>query len=80
MNIGRRYKLYRQKAGLTQKDAADLIGVKSYQLANYESNRSEPCIKVLLAMSKNYRVSIDQLLGNTQESFEDNNINQLEAI
>ena len=67
MNIGKRYQLYRRRSRLTQKDAAKLIGVKSYQLANYESNRSEPSIKVLIAMAKLYRVSIDQLLGVTQK-------------
>ncbi len=64
MNIGRRFKLYRKKMNMTQQEAAPLIGIKSYQLANYESNRSEPNIKVLIGMSKVYHVSIDTLLGN----------------
>jgi transcriptional regulator with XRE-family HTH domain len=64
MNIGRRFKLFRKRKNLTQQEAANLIGVKSYQLANYESNRSEPSIKVLIAMSKAYDASIDNLLGN----------------
>lgn len=67
MNIGRRFKLYRKNKNLTQKDAAELLGVKPYQLANYESNRSEPSIRVLIAMSKAYGVSIDLLLGNAKE-------------
>ena len=72
MNIGRRFKIYRKKNNLTQQEAAKYIGVKPYQLANYESNRSEPSLKVLINMSKTYRVSIDQLLGNTK------NINEQE--
>lgn len=64
MNIGRRFKLFRKRKNLTQQEAATLIGVKSYQLANYESNRSEPSIKILIAMSKVYEASIDNLLGN----------------
>ena len=82
MNIGKRFQLFRRKNRLTQKEAAKLIGVKSYQLANYESNRSEPCIKVLIAMSKAYHVSVDQLLGvNIKPLFEPNEdlINQREA-
>ena len=63
MNIGKRFQLFRRRSRLTQKEAAKLIGVKSYQLANYESNRSEPSLKSLIAMSKAYHVSIDQLLG-----------------
>lgn len=66
MNYGRRFKLYRINNHLTQKEAADLLGVKSYQLANYESNRSEPSLKVLIGMSQVYNTSIDMLLGNTK--------------
>ena len=82
MNIGKRFQLYRRRKHLTQKEAAKLIGVKSYQLANYESNRSEPSIKVLVAMSKTYQISIDQLLGNNiKPLFEPNEeeLNQQEA-
>ena len=71
MNIGRRFKLFRKRKNLTQLEAATLIGVKSYQLANYESNRSEPSIKVLIAMSKVYDASIDNLLGNANENSQD---------
>ena len=82
MNIGKRFQLFRRRCRLTQKAAAELIGVKSYQLANYESNRSEPCIRVLINMSKVYHTSVDQLLGvNIKPLFEPNEdlINQEEA-
>ena len=82
MNIGKRFQLFRRRSHLTQKEAAKLIGVKSYQLANYESNRSEPSLKSLIAMSKAYHVSIDQLLGvNIKPLFEPDEdlINQQEA-
>ena len=82
MNIGKRFQLFRRRSRLTQKEASKLIGVKSYQLANYESNRSEPSLKSLIAMSKAYHVSIDQLLGvNIKPLFEPDEdlINQQEA-
>ena len=65
MNIGRRFRIYRQRKNLTQAEAAKVLGIKSYQLANYESNRSEPNIKTLKGMSKLYNVSIDFLVGNS---------------
>ena len=68
MNIGKRFQLYRRRRQLTQKDAAKELGIKPYQLANYESNRSEPSIKVLIGMAKLYGVSVDQLLGVTQKA------------
>lgn len=66
MDIGRRFKLYRERSELSQKEAAKELGVKPYQLANYETNRSEPNIATLKKMSKLYHVSIDTLLGNTK--------------
>lgn len=47
MDFGKSFKFYRQRARLTQKEAADLIGVKDYQLGNYETNRSEPSLAIL---------------------------------
>lgn len=82
MNIGKRFSLYRRRSQLTQKEAAKLIGVKSYQLANYESNRSEPSLKVLIAMSRVYHISTDQLLGVTRKPLLEPNedfINEREA-
>lgn len=64
MDFGKSFKFYRQKAGLTQKEAADKIGVRDYQLGNYETNRSEPSLEILKKMSKVYLVSIDKMLGN----------------
>ena len=64
MDFGKSFKHYRQKAGLTQKEAADLIGIKDYQLGNYETNRSQPSLEILKKMSKVYLVSIDKMLGN----------------
>ena len=64
MNLGKNFKYYRVKAGLTQKDAAALIGVNDYQLGNYETNRSEPSLSVLKKMSQTYHVSIDKMINN----------------
>ena len=63
MNIGKRFKMYRERRGLSQKEAAQLLGVKGYQLANYECSRSEPSLKTLRLMSKAYNVSLDTLLA-----------------
>ena len=64
MDFGKSFKHYRQKARLTQKEAADLIGIKDYQLGNYETNRSQPSLEILVKMSKAYLVSVDKMLGN----------------
>lgn len=67
MNLGDRFKFYREKIGFTQKEAANLLGVKNYQLANYETGRTEPNIATLLKMSSIYNVSLDELLNNQRK-------------
>ena len=66
MELGERFKSFRVKQQLSQKEAAELIGVKPYQLANYETNRSEPSIQILKNMSVVYKVSVDKLINNVQ--------------
>lgn len=65
MDLGKRFKYYRSRMHLTQKEAAEQIGINDYQLGNYETNRSEPSISILKKMSKVYGVSIDTLVGNS---------------
>lgn len=74
MNIGERFKYYREKVKLTQKEAAELLGVKNYQLANYETNRTEPNIQTLINMSSIYKVTIDELLNNKIENKNDKSL------
>ena len=64
MDYGKSFKFYRKRAKLTQKKAANLIGINPYQLGNYETNRSEPSLEILKKMSKAYLISIDKMLGN----------------
>lgn len=64
MDFGKSFKFYRERANLTQKEAAQKMGIKDYQLGNYETNRSQPSLEVLRKMSRTYKVSIDKMLGN----------------
>lgn len=64
MNQGERFRDYRQKARLNQKEASELLGVTPFALCNYEKNRNEPNIGVLKKMSALYGVSIDELVDN----------------
>lgn len=67
MDLGKRFSLFRNKAGLTQKEASERIGITPYQLGNYETNRSEPNIETLIKMSRLYDISIDRLVGNNRK-------------
>ena len=79
MDLGLRFKRFRERSNLTQKEAAAIIGVKAYQLGNYETNRSEPSISILKGMSRAYNVSIDALVGNNRsKNEEESNYNETE--
>ena len=56
--------MFRDRVGLTQKQASEQLGITPYQLGNYETNRSEPNIATLKRMSQLYGVTIDKLVGN----------------
>lgn len=66
MDLGKRFKHFREKTGLNQNQAAEKLGIRNYQLGNYETNRSEPNIATLKKMSALYSVSVDKLIGNTR--------------
>ena len=58
-----RFKQYRERAHLNQKEAAEELGVPSYVLSNYELGRSEPKIEVLVKMCYLYKCDANELLG-----------------
>ena len=52
----------RQRKGLTQAHAAQLIGVSTNTLSNYETARSYPDIPILQQIERVYGVRYDQLV------------------
>jgi len=63
MDFNVRLKHLRQKYKLTQGELADILGVKSTAISNYESKRNEPSFEKLIALSEYFDVSCDYLLG-----------------
>lgn len=62
MDIGQKLKKARQKAGVTQEQIAEVIGVSRQTISNWENNRSYPDIASVLRLSEAYEVSLDELL------------------
>lgn len=75
-NMRMTLKTARELAGMTQKTAAALIGVKEDTLGNYERGKTYPDIPVLRKIEEVYGVSYDQLIflpldfGKTEQSEE----------
>ena len=67
MDIGQKLKNARQKAGLTQEQIAEAIGVSRQTVSNWENNRSYPDIASVLRLSEAYGVSLDTLLKEAED-------------
>lgn len=65
--LGQRLKKLRGKR--TQEEVAKHIGISRARYAHYENERSEPDIETLQKLADYFNVSIDFLLGRTNEPF-----------
>lgn len=55
-------KTARDRQGLSQKEAAKLLGVSRDTLSNYERGKSYPDVLILKKIEKIYKVRYDQLI------------------
>lgn len=62
MEIGRKIKQARTNAGLTQEQAAEVLGVSRQTVSNWETGKTWPDIVSVVKMSDLYSVSLDCLL------------------
>ena len=61
--------ILRKKAGLSQEELADKLGVTRQAAYKWESNQSMPDIEKLKILSKLFDVSIDNLLNDKEDIF-----------
>ena len=55
----------RTEKGVTQKQFGELLNVKNFSIYTYEKGRSEPNIDGLIALADFFEVSVDYLVGHT---------------
>lgn len=63
--IGKRLAALRKSASLTQKELAKQLNLTLYAISAYENNRNEPPDSIKILFAKRFNVSIDYLLGMT---------------
>ena len=61
MKINDMLKIMRNAKGLTQKQVADALGMKQYNLSDYETGRAFPDIDTLIKLADLYEISLDDL-------------------
>lgn len=70
MGIGSNLGKYRNRLNLTRKEVADKIGVSLSTYTNYEAGNRSPHVDLLPKLAAALQVSIDQLLGYTRPTME----------
>ena len=63
--FGERLKELRKSKNITQKDFATILHVTERAYQNYEMNSSTPNYKLLLTIADYFNVSLDYLVGRT---------------
>ncbi|MDO4777926.1 MAG: helix-turn-helix transcriptional regulator [Tissierellia bacterium] len=62
IDIGNKIKNARKEKGITQEQAAEILGVSRQTISNWETEKSYPDIISVIKMSEHYDVSLDYLL------------------
>lgn len=56
------FKIMRERAGLTQLQLSEMIGVPQSTIASWETNRAMPRVKRLVQLAKLLNCSVEELL------------------
>lgn len=70
MAFGDNIQKLRNAKGMSQQELADAIGIGRSTLANYEQNKREASYETLKSIAKYFNVSIDYILGLTDNQFD----------
>lgn len=63
MNINENIKKARKEAGITQKELAEMIGVRQKDISRWENRERTPSIEAFSEICKALKISADTLLG-----------------
>jgi len=61
--IGERLKILRKNKGITQKDLADILGVRKASVSLYETDKYDPADAIKIKIAKYFNISMDYLTG-----------------
>ena len=73
MMIGERLLDLRKDAGLTQDELADILNTNKHSISAYERGKNEPPDSMKIAIANYFKVSVDYLVGLTDNPYPYNN-------
>lgn len=59
---------YRKRSGLTMKKLGEMVGASEASISQYETGRVEPDIELMIKMSNVLGITVDNLIGRTEET------------
>ena len=68
MNVGKNIAKFRKEKNLTQEELAKKINVSPKTISSYENNHNLPNIEILISLSQELDVSINDILGVNEEN------------
>ena len=78
--FAKRLKMLRLEAGLTQMQAAKLLGISNTALSQYESGKRTPGMNALSALAGVYHIPLSYLLNGEEETAAVINENELKRL
>ena len=72
--------VYRKQIHYSQKNISLLLGINIRTYQAYEYGEIDPPVKVLLALSNIYQISIDELIGNPITSIQVQKLEKIKEI
>ena len=70
MEIGKKLKEARMRAGFTQENVAEKLNVSRQTISNWENEKSYPDIVNVITLSDLYSISLDDLLKGDEKLME----------
>ncbi|MHA4990452.1 helix-turn-helix domain-containing protein [Cetobacterium somerae] len=78
MIFGEKIQFQRKKSGITQEELSEAMEVSRQAIAKWEAGLSFPEVKKIIKLSYLFNVSIDYLLKDEIENYEENNKKEIE--
>ena len=80
MEFSERLKNLRKQAHLTQVDVAEKLGISQQAYASWERGVKKPTQENLVKIAQILKVSIDYLVGNSDEDINDDELDNVEIL
>ena len=80
MNVGNKIKNLRTSNNLTQEELAKILEINRNYLSRIETNKSLPTTEVLYKLASYFGISVDHLLGISDQDTVENKKNKIKKI